>query len=352
MPAPTSSGPRELSLRDGLARAPRGYGGAEALSVECNACGATVRLAAEERATRCTYCASPMVVTKPPNPELIQPESLLPLAISQPRATSKFDDWLRGLWFRPSNLAEMARVEGVHGIYLPYWTFDAEVDSEWKGERGEYYYTTERYTEVEADGREVSKTREVRQTRWRSARGRRSDRFDDVLVCASRGVREDLASQLCTFDTKKLVPYSPGYLCGWRAEAYAFDLPAAWEKGKAVIEQTQAERCKGDVGGDEQRIEEVRNTFRRETFKHVLLPLFVLAYRYRDRPYQVLVNGQTGEVVGKAPLSLWKVMLVVIPINVLILGVSVMLLPLLLVTVPAVMIEIYIFYKNYDEWFA
>jgi DNA-directed RNA polymerase subunit RPC12/RpoP len=351
-PVPHSGapGPRELPLRDGLRSARKGYGTAT-LRVECGECGATVSLAAAERATRCTYCASPTVVSKPPDPDLLQPESLIPFTISQPKATGGFDAWLGGLWFRPGDLARMARVEGVHGIYLPYWTFDAELESHWEAERGEHYYETEEYTE-EVDGETVSRTRQVQQTRWYPARGRRSDAHDDVLVCASRGVREDLAGQLCTFDTKRLVPYSPGYLHGWRAEAYALDLEGAWSSAKATIEQAQEQRCIGDIGGDTHRSLAARHTFRNETFKHILLPLFVLAYRYNGRPYQVLVNGQTGEVVGKAPLSVWKVMALVIPLNLLVLALSILALPFLLITLPAMGIEIYFFHKHWNDWFG
>jgi DNA-directed RNA polymerase subunit RPC12/RpoP len=351
VPASGAPGPRELSLRDGLARAPRGYG-TETLRVECGSCGAIVHLAPEERATRCTYCASPTVVTRPPDPSLLQPESMIPFLVPQPQATQGFERWLSGLWFRPGDLSRMARVEGVHGVYLPYWTFDADVESQWQAERGEYYYTTEHYTDQDEHGNTVRKTRQVQHTRWKPARGRRKDHFDDVLVCASRGVKEDLAAKLCTFDTKQLVPYSPGYLYGWRAEAYAVDLPGAWAKGQEAIRAQQEQKCAGDIGGDTHRNLEVQNTFRKETFKHVLLPLFVLAYRYNGRPYQVLVNGQTGEVVGKAPLSVWKVMALVIPANLLVLLISIVALPLLLITIPLMIYEVYLFHKHWDDWFG
>jgi DNA-directed RNA polymerase subunit RPC12/RpoP len=343
-------GPRELPLRDGLRSAPRGYG-TSTLRIECGECGAAVSLAAEERATRCTYCASPAVVSKPPDPDQLQPESLIPFAVSQARATGGFDAWLSGLWFRPGDLARMARVEGVHGVYLPYWTFDADLHTRWEAERGDHYYETEEYTEEE-EGETVTKTRQVQLTSWRPARGQRSDHHDDHLVCASRGVREDLARELCTFDTGRLVPYSPGYLHGWRAEAYALDLHGAWSQAKTALERLQEQRCAGDIGGDTHRNLAAQHTFQNETFKHILLPLFVLAYRYNGRPYQVLVNGQTGEVVGKAPLSVWKVMALVIPINLLVLTLSVLALPLLLLTLPALAFEIYQFHKNWSEWFG
>ncbi|RYE88692.1 MAG: hypothetical protein EOO75_13015 [Myxococcales bacterium] len=351
MPPGGAPGPRELRLHDGLGRAPRGLG-VSATAVECSACGATVTLAAEERATRCTYCACPTVVSKALDPQMLQPESLLPFGVSQARATGGFEAWLRGLWFRPGDLGRMARVEGVHGVYLPYWTFDTSVDTRWSAERGDHYYTTESYTEQDESGDTVERTRQVQHTRWSPARGERHDRFNDALVCASLGVNEALARQLCTFDTSQLVPYSPGYLQGWRAEIYAIDLPAAWTRACGDLEALVRTRCEGDIGGDTSRNLEASLDFQDETFKHVLLPLFVLAYRYNGRPYQVLVNGQTAEVVGRAPLSVWKVMAVVIPLNLLVLLISIAALPLLLVTVPLFCVEIYQLHKRWDEWFG
>jgi hypothetical protein len=348
LPPPTSRGPRELRLDGALEKAPRGYG-TEVILVECGSCGAAVNLEPHERATKCTYCASPTVVTKPPNPDLLQPESLIPFRVTQAKASLAFNAWMGGLWFRPGDLARQARVEGVHGIYLPYWTFDTEVSSRWEAERGEHYYTTESY-EAEEDGRTVRRTRQVQHTRWHSAHGRRKDKHDDVLICATKGVREGLARELCDFDTTKLVAYSPGYLCGSRAEAYAIDLHDAWRLAQARIDEVQKQRCADDVGGDTHRNLEVHHDFDRETFKHVLLPLFVLAYRYNGRPYQVLVNGQTAAVVGKAPLSLWKVMALGIPVNTVVWIASIALFPVLIFTVPLTIWELHWLYKHRGDF--
>jgi hypothetical protein len=62
-----------------------------------------------------------------------------------------------------------------------------------------------------------------------------------------------------------------------------------------------------DIGGDDQKIDSLQTRYGRFTFKHVLLPAWVSAYRYRDKVYRFVVNAQTGETSGEAPLSWWKV---------------------------------------------
>jgi hypothetical protein len=310
--APRTSGARELSLQAGLTNLPRGFG-TVAQAVQCNECGATVTLSPEERSGACLYCASPMVVTVAAGQTTITPESLIPFQVWKDRATEAFRGWLGGLWFRPNDLSKMAKLEQIAGVYVPYWTFDAEVRSDWTAERGYHYTETETYQTTE-NGQSVTRTRQVTKTRWEHASGWRQDHFDDVLVCGSKGVPEPLVDKLATFDTKRLLPYSPGYLAGFRAEAYVVDLPQAWQKAQKKIDDEQERRCGSDVGGDTHRSLSVRTQTSRETFKHVLLPLYVAAYRYNDKPFQVLVNGQTAEVVGRAPYSFWKIALAVLAV--------------------------------------
>jgi DNA-directed RNA polymerase subunit RPC12/RpoP len=309
---PGAKGAEEIPLREGYQRAPRGLGVATT-SFNCRECGATVSVAPNERTASCTYCASHSVVQTQTDPNHIQPETLIPFRVAREKAVDSFKGWLAGLWFRPSNLKTMAQLEQVYGVYVPYWTFDANVHSQWTADRGWHYYETETYQTVE-NGETVTRERQVQHTRWESAWGQRQDHYDDELVCASKGLPEELSNSFATFDTTHLMAYAPGYLAGWRAESYAIDLPAAWTKAQSSIQAKQQSKCSGDVGGDTQRALQVQNTFSNETFKHVLLPVYVAAYRYKDKPYRFLVNGQTGEVRGEAPYSWVKITLAILAV--------------------------------------
>lgn len=153
-----------------------------------------------------------------------------------------------------------------------------------------------------------------RRIRWVPAWGRRDDAYDDDLVCASQ-LAPDLMAKLGGFDTKKLVPYRPEYLAGWRAEEYQLDLEGGWAKSQERVVASQQSRCAGDVPGDTHRNLRVRNTISGVRWKHVLLPLWSLSYRFRGETYTVLVNGQNGCVAGKAPISWVKVALFVLAVG-------------------------------------
>jgi DNA-directed RNA polymerase subunit RPC12/RpoP len=301
----------EHSIFEGLAAAPRGFGAEGTRTNRCQECGANVVFPSNVTATRCTFCGSARVLEQSENQSALRPESLLAFSVDKKAANDHFARWLGKLWFRPNDLKQLARVQELNGVYVPFWTFDADVDSRWTAEAGYHYYTEEEYTTQE-QGRTVTKTRQVQHTRWERAWGQRNDHYDDVLVCASKGLPAELAARLHTFDTERLVPYSPGFLAGWRAEEYAIDLQGGFSTAKDVMAGSQEKRCASDVPGDTQRNLRVNNTFSRVTFKHVLLPVWIAAYRYHDKVYRFLVNGQTGEVVGKAPWSWIKITLFVL----------------------------------------
>jgi hypothetical protein len=306
----------EYDLEHGLAKAKkRGYG-AVVRRVGCEQCGAVVSYGEHETARSCDFCGSPQVTLREQNQQPIQPESVLPFRVDEKRATAKFSSWLGSLWLRPSDLQKLASVSEMTGMYVPYWAFDASVHSDWTALAGYYYYVNETYASIDDKGRMVERQRRVQKVRWEPAWGSRNDAYDDLLVCGSRGLPAAMTQKLEPFDTQALAPYDPSYLAGWRAEEYSIDLNGAWKHAIERMEQSQRERCSRDVPGDTQRALHVANRFSEEKFKHILLPIWISVYRYRDRPFQFLVNGQTGEVVGHAPWSWVKVSLLCVALAV------------------------------------
>lgn len=299
----------EQDLETGMAQAARGLG-VETRSIKCNTCGATVSFTGQSTSQACDFCGSPHVLEQESNRNLIRPASLVPFQLESNAAQQKFKDWLGGLWFRPGDLKSRASVGAINGVYVPYWTFDAWVSSSWSAESGTYYYVDETYTD--ANGKKA--TRKARKTKWSPAHGQRQDHYDDVLVPASRGLPEGIAEEMKTFDTSRLVPYESSYLAGWRAEEYGVEIAPAWTKASQIMANAQRSKCAGDVPGDTHRNLDVNNAYSNKTFKHVLLPLFIASYMYNQKTYRFLVNGQTGEVRGKAPYSVIKIVLFVLMI--------------------------------------
>jgi len=287
--------------------------GTETRSFKCSSCNAAITVEPNVTATVCPFCGSHHVLAQEQSSKVIKPESLIPFQVDQKTAISKFRSWLGKGWFRPNEVKRIAsHAEArVQGIYLPFWTFDAQTFSHWWAEAGYYYYVTERYT-VTVDGRRQTRTRQVRKVRWEPASGKHDEFFDDVLVYATRSVKEQILRKIYPFDTQKLAPYRPQYLAGWRAEEYQIDLAGGWSMGQEIMHDRLRSACAGEVPGDTHRNLRVKTQFEDVTFKHILLPIWIASYRFNDKVYNFMVNGQTGKVQGEAPISWWKVALAVL----------------------------------------
>jgi hypothetical protein len=196
----------------------------------------------------------------------------------------------------------MARQEGVVGVYLPFWTYDSHTTSHYTGQRGTHYYTTETYR----DGNET-RTRQVRHTRWQSASGTVALFHDDVLVPATRAVSESRLRSLAPWDFERLAAYDPAYLAGYEAQRYQLDMAGGFERAKELMAGTIDSSIRHDIGGDEQQVDSVSTSYSGVSFKHLLLPVYLGAYSFKQKIYQIMVNARSGQVQGDRPYSLWKI---------------------------------------------
>ena len=273
----------------------------------CPNCGASVEVASDEQAKECPFCATPFV-TDTGEDRHIKPKAVMPFVLTEDAARGAMTDWLGGLWFAPNGLAEYARKgRKMQGIYVPYWTFDADTKSSYRGQRGTIYYENRT---VMRNGK--SETVRVQKIRWRPVSGRVARFFDDVLVLASRSLPKKYTDALQPWDMTALEPYRPEFLAGFRAEAYTVELDDGFVEARHIMDRQIERDIKFDIGGDRQRISSVDTTVRDVTFKHVLLPVWLAAYKYRGQTYRFVVNGQTGRVQGERPWSAWKIAFAVI----------------------------------------
>jgi hypothetical protein len=192
----------------------------------------------------------------------------------------------------------------VHGVYLPYWTFDAQATCPWRAEAGHYYYTTE--TVRNSQGR--LETRQVQHVRWEPAEGRVEHFFDDEPVPGSQGVRIDLLRRIEPFPTAELKPYDAAMVSGFVVEHYQVVLLDAAQRSIDQMTVKLQGLCAEAVPGDTYRNLEIFPEFSGRTFKHILVPVWLLTYTYGPRSFQVLVNGYTGKMEGSYPISPWRVM--------------------------------------------
>ena len=286
----------------------------DVVAVRCSACGASITLDPNVTSDQCPYCASNIVVKSGTTSSLLKPKSLLPFVVDKKKASQLFQTWIQKLWFAPSDLKKSNVInERLNGIYVPYWTYDANTHSMYTGARGTYYYETETYTTTE-NGETVTKTRQVRRTHWTPVSGQVHNNFDDVLVIASHSLPKKYTERLEPWYLKDLVPYNDKYLSGFRSESYQVDVTTGLNEAKEKMAPVIRSTVRSDIGGDEQRISTINTTYNDITFKHVLLPTWISSYRYKGKVYRFLINGQTGEVQGERPYSAIKIILAVLAV--------------------------------------
>ena len=282
---------------------------ANALEVKCQSCGATVTFTPPEVARQCDFCGVQIVAQAKSADPILAPEGVLPFCITQPQASAGLRQWLQSRWFAPNALKHFAQPDAIHGVYLPFWTYDTDTTSFYTGERGEHYYVSETYYETDSEGKQVSQTRQVQHTRWYPASGRVSRWFDDVLVAATMSLPQNRLEAFEPWDLAALVPYEPAFLSGFKAQRYQVDLAQGFERVKQVTAVVIQGDVRQDIGGDTQRIHNVSTHYSGITFKHLLLPVYAGAYRFNQKVFQIVVNGRTGEIQGDRPYSFWKIFL-------------------------------------------
>lgn len=266
----------------------------EKVSVRCQSCQAISVFNPERVGQRCEFCGSSQLVPYEQVKEAFSPESLLPFTVDEPRARDLVRNWYGRQWLAPNKLKRRALTDTVRGLYLPFWTFDANVHADWHAESGRYYYVTH-------NGK-----REQR-VEWSPASGDLDYVFDDELVGASVGVPAKLLRQIEPFPTSGLIPYDPGYLSGWTVERYQIDLVNAASRSREQMDAKVRQMCASAVPGDTQRNLQIRSTYSGQTFKHILVPVWLLTYTYGSTVYRVAANGVTGRMAGERPWSWVKI---------------------------------------------
>lgn len=312
IPEGSPVGVKELGLIEHLTHLQTHADVIETLLVRCDGCGAEQTMQPGRTAADCTFCGK-AIVAQAQSRRLIKPQSLLPFRVTQQQASASYTTWIRSRWFAPNALKRRAQQQRIFGAYVPAWTYDTDTTTPYRGQRGEDYWETQTYTAIE-NGKSVTRTRQVRKTRWYPASGTIHKFFDDVLVLGTTSLPKGYGEELEPWDLPNLVPFDEAYLSGFVAEAYHVDLPQGWERAQSIIDARVQSLIRADIGGDHQRIDSYDIRHDRMTFKHILLPVWISAYNYHNKLYQFLVNGRTGEVQGQRPYSWVKITLFILMI--------------------------------------
>jgi hypothetical protein len=280
----------------------------ERRTVRCQSCDAVMVFDPARVGQNCEFCGSPTLVDYEEIKAPLRPQSVLPFRVDAHRIRDDLRRWWAGKWLAPSRLARSALVDTVKSLYIPYWTFDASVHCPWEAEAGHYYYVP--VQSRDRQGRSV--VRQERRTRWEWASGEIDHVFDDEPVPGTRGLPVDLLRQVEPFPTAELVPYDTAFLSGHVVEHYQVVLVDAAQQSQDQMQRTLERLCGSQVPGDTYRNLRVSPSFSGQTFKHILVPVWLLTYAYGARTFQVIANGSTGRIAGRYPYSAWKIFFLIV----------------------------------------
>jgi len=278
--------------------------------LHCKNCGANQHIEENYKSLSCIYCGSPLIIEDAYKEEWILPGAVLPFQIDQKKAFQIFKKWVDGLWFAPNNLKKAAiDPEKTRGLYAPYWTFDAQLYADYTGQRGEYYYVTK----TVGSGKN-RRTVQERRTRWYPASGSVSGFVDDTLIKASNQKTGVIPQKIARWNLQLLKPFDSGYLSGFVTEKYTIPLMEGHNESNKVAESIADSWARRDIGGDTQQVSSINMKLSDETFKHILLPVYISTYKFKGKRYNFFVNGQSGVISGQRPYSFWKIFFFVLAI--------------------------------------
>ena len=271
--------------------------------IACLSCHSEIMIQSNEVYIRCSFCGSEKVNKGAYKKNLIQPQGIIPFSISKQAAKDAFNAWIKEGWFRPNSLRTASFLESLKGIYLPFWTFDAATYSEWVGEQGIYYYVT-----VSRNG----KRQRQRRTRWHHKSGSFHYNFDDVLIAGSSNIALNIIENIYPYNLKAVINYLPELMIGWDAQIYNIEIDKAYAAADLRMHNMLYKEASRHLGGDTQRNLQVSSDFSAQTYKHIILPIWICTYTYHGKIYQFAVNGQAGKIEGEKPYSRVKIFLFIL----------------------------------------
>jgi len=267
--------------------------------IDCSSCGAVVRFEDALTSTTCAFCGIPLQLERAHDPPHRVPvDGVLPFSIDKPQARQMLTKWIKSRWFAPSGLMAGVRRDRFNGVYTPYWTFDSLTLVAYTGLRGTHYW------ETRGSGKN---RRRVRKTSWSPVSGRFQRLFDDVLALASTALPSKRAAQLEPWPLERCVPFNPELMVGLLARTYDIEPEVGFDAASLRIKQALEREVRQRIGGDQQQISSLEISHEAISCKHLLLPVWMMTYRFRKKAYQVLINGATGEVNGERPYSWIKI---------------------------------------------
>ncbi|MCR4688062.1 MAG: hypothetical protein K5745_00770 [Saccharofermentans sp.] len=264
-------------------------------SLVCKNCGAETLMDTADTAQCCPYCGSTQVMPVDGDEDVMAPGGVVPFEITKEKAAQLFKSWMKGKLFAPNEAKKSCEAKNFSGIYLPYWTYDSQTTSP--------YTVKLAFDHRDKDGNV--------HTTYKTYSGIYERFIDDETVYASKKTTSQYIKSASNFDFSKLRKYSPEFIAGFLAERYTVGLDEGWETAKEQIK----DKLRSEIGSRERsmhhadRVDKLSFTtsYANVTFKYILAPIWIANFKFKNKLYNIVVNGQTGKISGSAPISPIKV---------------------------------------------
>ena len=291
-------------------------------NIKCKKCGGSFTLTPYSFSSNCPYCGTPAITDFIKE---ITPKSLIPFQLGHKEAQALFTKWVGSRWFAPNAFKKyLDGDDSLTGYYLPYWTYDADTSTHYRGLRGDIYYVTVTKTMIDNQGRQRQVQVQEPRINWTPVGGTVYVSFDDVTIGASKTISRAILDSLEPWDTTALVGFNERYLSGFEAEEYTIGLDNGFEYAKAKMVHKIEKNIRYDIGGDQQQIQSMQTNHANVTYKNVLFPVWTASFKWQEKEYHYAINAQTGKVVGNRPYSYTKIILTVASVMIILGGVMYM----------------------------
>ena len=292
---------KENDINEGFDKAER-WDTKEQVTYKCDNCGAKIIINADEEATVCPFCGTTHIV-RGDGFEGIRPQAVLPFAFGTDKATAYSKKWAKSRIFAPRKFKKNLNQENMRGVYEPCFTFDSNTYSTYSGRVG--------YRRTRTVGSGKNRRTET-YIEYKNISGTYSQFFDDVLIANSENFDQSKINMLSPFQTANACVYEKSYLSGFVADGYTRSLRDGWQSAKKEMDSLIRSGIKQEYNADVVDYLNVSTSHEKVTYKYILLPVYYMTYKYGKKRYGIMVNGNSGKVKGKTPVSPLRVLLAVL----------------------------------------
>lgn len=267
----------------------------------CSNCGATTSFDPRTQMLHCPFCGTAVAVRAAGAGAQLPadvPRLVLPFSIDKEGAVAGIREWLGDSFFAPRDLQSRSALDKGQGAYVPFWRLDARATSEWEGEVSETHTRQAPRQFTTGDGKTETRLEPEEYKTWHPRSGTH-DGQHRAWVCGSTGLTADEAERLMPFPEEGMLTYSGDAIAGYSAEEPGIDVTGVWAAGEPKIQQMERNACAREV----ERLTRVDTRLSDRKAAVCYLPVWLFGYRYDGADYRVLLNGWTGEIVGKRPKS-------------------------------------------------